>query len=74
MAKLTGDEKKMLDIVLGVAGDNENMIRAGLIKALQGQNDKARRKYLWNILNRSAEGRIKLARKKASTQLANAGF
>ena len=58
-------EKRLLDTVLEVAGDDENMIREGIIKALRGENDKARRTYLWNILSKAAKERIRNARKKA---------
>lgn len=57
-------EKRLLDTVLEVAGDNENMIRDGIIKALRGENDKARRTYLWNELGRKAKERIRRARQK----------
>jgi len=59
-------EKKMLDTVLEVAGDNENMIRVGVIKALHDVHDKARRTYLWNELDRKARERIRRARRKTA--------
>jgi hypothetical protein len=58
-------EKKLLDTVLEVAGDNETMIRDGIIKALRNENDKARRTYLWNVLDRRAKEKIRRARKKS---------
>ncbi len=61
---LNATEKKLLDKVLEVAGDRENVIRDGIIKALRGENDPARRTYLWNILSRAAKKRIRAARKK----------
>ena len=57
-------QKELLDTVLSVAGDNEDMIREGIIKALQEVNDKARRTYLWNILERKARERIRRSRQK----------
>lgn len=57
-------EKRLLDTVLEVAGDDENMIRDGIVKALRGENDKARRTYLWNELNRRAKERIRRARQR----------
>ena len=58
-------EKRLLNTVLEVAGDDENMIKEGIIKALRGENDKARRTYLWNILSKAAKEKIRHARKKA---------
>lgn len=58
-------EKKLLDTVLEVAGDDETMVREGIIKALRDENDKARRTYLWNVLDRKAKERIRRARKKS---------
>ncbi len=57
-------EKELLNTVLEVAGDDEKMVRDGIIKALHGVNDKARRIYLWNKLDREARGRIRRARRK----------
>lgn len=57
-------EQRLLDTVLEVAGDNEAMVRDGIIKALCGENDKARRTYLWNLLDRKAKERIRRARRK----------
>lgn len=57
-------QEKLLDIVLEVAGDNEAMVRDGIIKALRNENDKARRTYLWNVLDRKARERIRRARRK----------
>ena len=74
MAKLTESEKEMLGVVLKFAGDDEKMISKGIAKALIGQNDPARRTYLWNLLKREALKRIRDARKKASLGLARAGF
>lgn len=61
---LTPKEKKLLATVIEVAGDMEDMIPAGVAKALRGVNDKARRTYLWNILSREAKVKIRRARKK----------
>lgn len=58
-------EEKLLDVVLEEAGDNEDMIRNGIIKALRDVNAKARRTYLWNELDRKAKERIRRARRKA---------
>lgn len=58
-------EEKLLDVVLEEAGDDESMVRNGIIKALNGVNDKARRTYLWNELDRKAKERIRRARRKA---------
>lgn len=58
-------EKRLLDTVLEVAGDDETMVREGIIKALRDENDKARRTYLWNVLDRRAKERIRRARKKS---------
>ena len=70
MAKLTDCEQKMLKVVLEFAGDDEKMIREGIIKALEGVNDKARRVYLWNTLNRAAENKIRQARLRAKKMFA----
>mgnify|MGYP001611236815 CR=1 FL=1 len=59
-------EKELLNTVLEVAGDNETMIREGIIKALRDENDKARRTYLWNMLSKAATARIRRARRKAA--------
>ena len=59
-------EKELLDVVLGVAGDDGNMIREGVIKALRGIDDKARRTYLWNELTRRATEKLRQARRKAA--------
>jgi hypothetical protein len=61
---LNDTEKKLLERVLQVAGDQENMIRAGITKALSGENDRARRTYLWNTLRREAQRKIRHARRK----------
>lgn len=58
-------DDELLDTVLGVAGDDEKMIRDGITKALRGVNDKARRTYLWGELARRATKRIRDARRKA---------
>ena len=68
MAKLNDFEKDLLEIVTEFAGDNENMIRGGIIKALIGQNDNARRKYLWNILDRRAREKIRTAKRKVARE------
>ncbi len=61
---LNATEKKLLDKVLEVTGDREEAIRDGIVKALRGENDKARRGYLWRILSRAAKHRIRAARQK----------
>jgi hypothetical protein len=61
---LTPDEKKMLKVVLQVAGDMESMVREGIITALRGENDKGRRNYLWHTLQTAALAKIRRARKK----------
>ncbi len=63
---LTTSEKALLDVVLQTAGDNENMIRDGVIKALRGINDEARRKHLWCVLPNAAKAKIRAARKKVA--------
>jgi len=57
-------QKKLLDIVFEVSGDNEALIDAGIIRALRGVKEKARRTYLWNVLSRAAAARIRRARRK----------
>ena len=57
-------ERELLDVVLEVAGDDEEMIRGGVIKALHGVDDKARRTYLWNLLTKKAKKKIRRARRK----------
>lgn len=59
-------QEKLLDIVIEVAGDNENMIRDGISKALRGVNNEARRAYLWNELSRMAKEKIRRARQKVA--------
>ena len=59
-------QKKLLDTVFEVAGDNVEMINEGIVKALRGENDKARRTYLWNTLSKAAAARIRRARRKFS--------
>lgn len=61
---LTPLEQGLLGKVIEVAGDDEKMIRPGIIKALRKENDKARRTYLWNILSAAAKRKIRRARKK----------
>lgn len=63
---LTPQEKELLTIVIEVAGDMEDMIPAGITKALRGVKDRARQKYLRNVLSREARGKIRRARKKFS--------
>ncbi|MFI5260353.1 MAG: hypothetical protein ACHQU0_00980 [Candidatus Paceibacteria bacterium] len=58
-------EKQLLIKVIEVAGDNSSMIDAGIRKALQGINERARRTYLWNLLKREATKQINRARKNA---------
>lgn len=57
-------EKELLNKVLEVAGDNENMIREGISKAIRDVQEPARRTYLWNILTKRATERIRRARRK----------
>ena len=57
-------QKKLLDIVFEVAGDNPEMIDEGINKALRGENDKARWIYLRNVLAKAAAARIRRARLK----------
>ena len=52
-------EKAMLDTVLKTAGNEESRVREGIIAALSGVNDKARRTYLWNQLERKALRKIR---------------
>ena len=59
-------QKELLDIVFGVAGDNVEMINEGIVKALRGENDRARRTYLWNVLSKAAAAKIRSARRKFS--------
>lgn len=66
---LTSDEKVMLTTVIEVAGDDEKMIRDGIIKALRGENDKGRRNYLWHTLERAAKEKIRRARRKAERRV-----
>lgn len=61
---MTTDEQEMLDIVLSVAGDDEKQIIAGIVRALVGTNEPARRTYLWGLLSRKAKERIRAAREK----------
>ena len=56
------DERMRLNVVLTTAGDDEKMVRAGIIKALRDVDEPARRKYLWNFLNRKAREIIRKAR------------
>ncbi|MEX2013667.1 MAG: hypothetical protein WD897_02020 [Parcubacteria group bacterium] len=61
---LTPIERGLLDRVIEVAGDDEKRIRPGIIKALCGVNDRARRTYLWHTLSTAARKKIRRARKK----------
>lgn len=63
---LTTSEKALLDVVLETTGDDENMIRAGVTKALTGIKDDARRQHLWCVLPNAAKTRIRRARQKAA--------
>lgn len=67
---LTNAEKVLLDKVLGVAGDDEKMIRTGIIKALHGVNDPARRQHLWCILPNAAKTKIRQQKKVVQLRLA----
>lgn len=62
---LSDTEKIMLATVLEVAGDDEKMIRPGIIKALRGENDRGRRTYLWHTLQTAAKAKIRRARHSA---------
>jgi hypothetical protein len=64
-------EKKLLDAVIAVTGDDKKMIREGVIKALKGIKDKARRTYLWNTLTRRAKKKIDGARRNAEKRKAS---
>ena len=57
-------QKKLLDIVFEVSGDNEALIDAGIIRALRGVKEKVRRTYLWNGLLRATPARVSRARRK----------
>lgn len=61
---LTTSEKALLDVVLRVAGDDEKMIRTGIIKALSGIKDDGRRQHLWCVLPNAAKTKIRRAQKK----------
>lgn len=62
--KLKVDEQALLDVVIGVTGDNEKMIQTGVDKALEGTSDWARRTYLRNLLTRVVREKIRAAREK----------
>lgn len=62
---LTSAEKKMLEVVISVAGDDPSMVRDGIVKALRGEDDKGRRNYLWHTLDTAARAKISRARKNA---------
>lgn len=57
-------QKELLEIVLEVAGDDAKMIDDGIIKALRGVNEEARRTYLWNTLSKAAAAEIRRVRQK----------
>ena len=61
-------EKAMLDRVIMFAANDEGKIRSGIISVLTGVNDKARRTYLWNKLDREARNKIRQEKKKFSTK------
>ena len=67
---LTPDEKKMLEVVLEVAGDDEKMIGRGVIQALygdkasHGEAGRTRRQHLWCVLPNAAKAKIRAAKKK----------
>ena len=65
MHALAPEEKMLLKNVLEVTGDDERRIRDGVIKALHGIKEEARRTYLWNLLFRVAKKRIRRARRKS---------
>ena len=67
---LSASEKALLDVVLQTADGDENRIRDGVIKALRGVDDKARRTYLWNQLSTTAKSKIRRARKIVQLRLA----
>ncbi len=52
-------QKAMLNTVLQIADNKESQVREGIIAALDGVNDKARRTYLWNQLERKAIRKIR---------------
>jgi hypothetical protein len=62
---LNNDQQARLNVVLSVAGDDEKMIRTGIIKAIRDITEPARRTYLWNFLHREAMERIRRARARA---------
>ena len=65
---LQPSEKALLDVVLGVTGDDEVRIEEGITQAIGGIRDGARRTYLRNTLRRAAKARIRAARKKVERQ------
>lgn len=67
---LTASEKALLDVVLEYANDDETKIRDGVIKALRGVNDPARRKHLWCVLPNVAKAKIRRAQKVIQYRLA----
>ncbi len=61
---LTTYEKGLLEAVIEVAGDDENRIREGIIKALRDIKNKGSRNYFWRLLEMKARKKIRAARKK----------
>ncbi len=64
MATLSAYERKLLDAVIGVAGDDESRIREGIIKALHDIHEKGSRNYFWHLLETRAREKIRAARKR----------
>ncbi|HUY05598.1 MAG TPA: hypothetical protein VMV62_02715 [Candidatus Paceibacterota bacterium] len=64
MATLSAYERKLLDAVIEVTGDDESRIRDGIIKALRGIDDKGSRNYFWHLLETKAREKIRAARKR----------
>lgn len=69
---MSATNKALLEVVLGVAGDDEKMIPEGIRKVIRddktshGEAGKARRGYLWRMLSKAAEEKIHRARQKVA--------
>ncbi len=61
---LSDDEKKRLEVVIEVAGDDETQIRYGIIRALRDVNERGTRNYLWHLLDMKARAKIRRTRRK----------
>ena len=67
---LTSEEKKLLEKVLDVTGENESMIGEGIKRVLRGyapshgENGKATRKHLWCVLPGAAKEKIRRLQQK----------